>query len=128
MSKNGDPSMNPFNKFDITLIDLYTNNRAVRLYKPDAKNIVNGTHADHGKAGVPYEIVARSVNGVLEITTITDDFYAKALLFLSTRFGGAGDDNGGNVEWSFPADDDEPDYEAMVEAHLESQAEIARGK
>ena len=129
MDQNG--NLNPFNKLDMVLIELYEDGKCVRLEKPNKDKIciVNGSEwMPHGFA-TPYEVTAYSVLGVCVIETLTDKFYNEALKFLTYKFGGTPEDNGHkSVEWSFPSKEEMEDIEAQVEAHHEMLAEIARGK
>jgi hypothetical protein len=138
MSKNGDPSMNPFNKFEMSLIDLFSTAHHITLIMPNQIDKGDAElFGDSTARGLTHFILASTETWSLNIVSRTGAFYAKALLFLSTYFGNPGKDKDGNILWEFPENisedvsskpNAEPDYEAMVEAHLESQAEIARGK
>lgn len=103
MLLNGD--LNPFNENAMRMIDALSWGTTVYLYKPTgvkafdvSEDVGKDGNDDTGKPA-PYDVRFSIISGCLGIRTATPEFHAKALQFLSYKFGEPDDGDDTSCLW-----------------------------
>ena len=133
------PAPCPFNAYAMRMINTLSSGTTVYLHNPTGSNHLPPSpdgNIDRDGNTVPFSVTYSIISGCLLIGTATLEFHAKALRYLSYKYGKMPfDDSRFNDKWvcweiepSVGSGPSIEDLEAQVEAHLEAQAEIARGK